>query len=112
MKGDSFCTAAFEGFGLVFRNLGRWSMLFLIGGMFNILGYLFISSGTGLVGYLLITRIEKFSKDLQSPIIPTMVNYNNHLFLGYGFCWICRWSHFHGYLWYFGRCHDALFPIR
>ena len=33
LKGDSFCTAAFEGFGLIIRNLGRFSMLALIGGI-------------------------------------------------------------------------------
>jgi hypothetical protein len=65
--------AAFEGFGVIIRNLGRWSMLFLIGGVFNIIGILFIGSGTGLSGYLLITRIEQFSQKLNSPILPTFV---------------------------------------
>lgn len=73
IKGESFCTSAFEGFGLVFRNLGRWSMLFLIGSFFNFIGMLFISSGTGLVGYLLITRITYYSQRLYSPVLPTMV---------------------------------------
>jgi len=49
-------------------------MLFLIGGMFNILGYLFIASGTGLTGYLLITKIDTYNNELKSPVLPTMVN--------------------------------------
>jgi len=49
-------------------------MLFLIGGSFNFIGKLFISSSSGIVGYLLITRIEKFSTKLNSPILPTAVN--------------------------------------
>jgi len=73
LKGDNFCVAAFEGFGLIFRNLGRWSMLFLIGGFFNLIGILFISSTTGLTGYLLITRIDMFSTKLNSPVLPVFV---------------------------------------
>lgn len=73
LKGDSFCTSAIEGFGLVFRNLGRFSMLYLIGGLFNLLGILFVSSSTGLIGYLLITRIEHFDSKLHSPVIPVVV---------------------------------------
>jgi len=74
LKGDSFCTSAIEGFGLIFRNLGRFSMLYMIGGLFNWLGILFVSSSTGLIGYLLITRINQFDEKLNSPVIPTIVN--------------------------------------
>jgi hypothetical protein len=49
-------------------------MLFLIGGSFTFIGKLFISSGTGIIGYLLITKIEEFNKKLNSPILPTTVN--------------------------------------
>ena len=48
-------------------------MLFLIGGSFNFIGKLFISSGTGIVGYLLITKVEQFNSKLNSPILPTTV---------------------------------------
>ncbi len=76
MKGDSFCVAAFEGFALVFRNLGRWSMLFLIGGFFNIIGIAFIAVCSGLIGYLIITRVDEYSSKLNSPVLPTFVNKN------------------------------------
>ena len=48
-------------------------MLFLIGGSFNFIGKLFIASGTGITGYLLITRVAQFSEKLNSPILPTAV---------------------------------------
>ena len=51
LKGDSFCTAAWEGFGLVIRNLGRFSMLALVGGMFSIVGIIFITVFSGVIGY-------------------------------------------------------------
>lgn len=65
--------AAFEGFALVFRNLGRWSMLFLIGGFFNIIGIAFIACCSGLIGFLIITRVEEYSTKLNSPVLPTFV---------------------------------------
>ena len=37
------------------------------------IGKVFISSGTGIIGYLLITRVEQFSSKLNSPILPTTV---------------------------------------
>jgi hypothetical protein len=50
-------------------------MLYLIGGLFNILGILFVSSSTGLIGYLLITRIDRFNDKLHSPVIPVVVKF-------------------------------------
>jgi len=50
-------------------------MLFMIGGVFNFIGILFISSCTGLIGYLLITRVSEFSSKLNSPVLPTFVKY-------------------------------------
>ena len=34
---------------------------------------LFIGSGTGLVGYLIITRVSYYNDRLNSPVIPTFV---------------------------------------
>lgn len=70
LKGDSFCTAAFEGFGLIIRNLGRFSMLALIGGIFSIIGTLFITILSCVIGYLIITNVDYFSKDLNSCVLP------------------------------------------
>jgi membrane protein DedA with SNARE-associated domain len=83
-------------------------MLFMIGGIFNIIGYLFISSATGLVGYLLITYIDYFNTKLNSPVIPTMV-FIYFLRLGLWICWFHSRSHFNGTIRNLWRCFDALF---
>ena len=72
LKGDSFCTSAFEGFGLIIRNLGRFSMLALIGGIFSLLGTLFITVGSCIIGYFLITEVHYFSDDLNSCVLPVV----------------------------------------
>jgi hypothetical protein len=48
-------------------------MLMIIGGAFNMIGQLFISVGTGIAGYLIITRVPEYSTKLNSPILPTFV---------------------------------------
>ena len=70
LKGDSFCTAAWEGFGLIIRNLGRFSTLAVIGGIFSIIGTIFITVGSCIIGYFLITQVDYFSKDLNSCVLP------------------------------------------
>ena len=72
LKGDSFCTAAFEGFGLIIRNLGRFSMLALIGGIFSLIGTLFITVGSCVIGYFLITKVHYFSDELNSCVLPVV----------------------------------------
>ena len=70
LKGDSFCTAAFEGFGLIIRNLGRFSMLALVSGIFSIVGILFITVCSCVIGYFLITNVPYFSDNLNSCVLP------------------------------------------
>ena len=73
LRSSSFCKAAFEGFGLMVRHLGRFSTLFLIGGFFNLFGCLFIAACSGVIGYMLITHVDYFSSEISSPILPTFV---------------------------------------
>ena len=70
LKGDNFCVSAFEGFGLIIRNLGRFSMLALIGGIFSLIGTIFITVGSCIIGYFLITRVDYFSDQLNSCVLP------------------------------------------
>ncbi len=70
LKGSNFCTAAWEGFGLMIRNIGRFSVLVLIGSLFSLVGTLFISVGSSVIGYFLITKVKYFSEDLNSCILP------------------------------------------
>ena len=71
LKGENFCKSAWEGFGIIVRNLGRFSTLFLIGGFFNLFGMIFIAASSGMIGYLLITNIDTFADKISSPVLPT-----------------------------------------
>ena len=73
LRGKSFCTSAFDGFAIVIRNLGRWTILTMIGGIFNSIGKLFIAGVTGVAGYVIITEVTKYSEKLNSPLLPTLV---------------------------------------
>ena len=72
LKGDNFCTAAWEGFGLIIRNLGRFSTLILLGSFFTLFGMLFIAAGSAVIGYYVITKVEMFNEDLNSPVLPVL----------------------------------------
>jgi len=73
LKGDSFCTAAWEGFGLIVRNLGRFTVLTAIGTIFTVIGTIFISVVSGVIGYFLITKVSYFSDELNSCVLPVVV---------------------------------------
>ena len=73
LKGDSFCTAAWEGFGLIIRNLGRFSTLALIGSLFTTIGTIFISVASGVIGYFVITKVSYFADELNSCVLPVVV---------------------------------------
>ena len=70
LKGDSFCTAAWEGFALIIKNLGRFSVLALMGGILSIIGTIFITVASAVIGYFVITKVEYFSAELNSCILP------------------------------------------
>ena len=72
LKGDSFCTSAFEGFGLIIRNLGRFSVLALVSGIFSLVGTLFITVASCIIGYFLITNVGTFSNELNSCVLPVV----------------------------------------
>ena len=73
LKGDNFCTAAWEGFALIVRNLGRFSSLTAIGAIFSLIGTVFISVASGVIGYFIITKVSYFSDELNSCVLPVVV---------------------------------------
>ena len=73
LKGDSFCTAAWEGFGLIVRNLGRFTALAAIGTVFTTIGTIFISVVSAVIGYFVITKVSYFSDELNSCVLPVVV---------------------------------------
>ena len=73
LKGDNFCTAAWQGFALIIRNMGRFGVLALVGGVLSVIGTICIAVSSAVVGYFVITKVEYFSADLNSYILPVIV---------------------------------------
>jgi hypothetical protein len=73
LKGDSFCTAAWEGYGLIIRNIRRFSSMTVIGAIFSFIGTIFVTIASAIVGYFVITKAEYFSSQLGSVILPVIV---------------------------------------
>jgi len=73
LTGKNFCFAAKDGFLLAMGNPLRYSVLYGIAGIFVLFGKVFISALTGLAAFLVITRWDKFSAQLYSPVIPTLI---------------------------------------
>jgi hypothetical protein len=73
VRGKNFCVSAFEGFGLLIRNLGRFSTLILIGSFFSLFGTIFIAVASGIVGYLFVTNVNPYKSEIDSPIAPTLI---------------------------------------
>lgn len=70
IKGDCFCTAAWEGFALTVRNLGRFSVLALLGKLFCNIGTLFITAASGIMGYLVIRYYGLVIDEIDSAFLP------------------------------------------
>jgi hypothetical protein len=70
IKGDNFCKAAWEGFALTVRNLGRFSILTLLGKLFSTIGTLFISVSSGIIGYLVIQNYGFLKEEINSSFLP------------------------------------------
>ena len=82
IKGDGFCTSAWEGFALIVRNLGRFSILSFIGNLITFIGSIFIGVISSIIGYFIITEIKEFSESLNSCILPVVVFFVIGFFMG------------------------------
>ena len=59
-------------------------MLMLVGGVFNLIGKLFIAIATAFTGYEIIINMPEYKDKLNSPLLPTFVRlylYKNFIFL-------------------------------
>ena len=70
LRGKNFCKAAWEGFALMVKNLGRFSSLILLGSIFSFIGTLFIALATTVAGYFMITKLDYFADKLNSVVLP------------------------------------------
>ena len=82
IKGDGFWTSAWEGYALIVRNLGRFSILSFIGSMFTFISSLFIGVASCVIGYFITIGVKSINESLNSCILPVVVYFIVGLFLG------------------------------
>lgn len=69
----SFCAGARDAFFLIFRNAARFLTLGSLGAIFIFLGKWLVTLSATYIGYLILTRSEKYENELHSPVFPTIV---------------------------------------
>ena len=82
IKGDCFWTSAWEGYALIVRSLGRFSVLSFIGSLFTFISSIFIGVVSCVIGYFIITEVNYFNDSLNSCILPVVVFFIIGWFLG------------------------------
>jgi len=73
LSGKNFCLAAKDAFFIILKNPLRFGVVSSIGGVFILVGKLFISGLTTLGAYLYITESDNYSDSVYSPFIPTLM---------------------------------------
>ncbi len=73
ITGQNFCSSAYDSFYLVFRNAGRFAAFEYLGTIIMFFGKLFIAGCSGIICYVILIKVDYFSKQIYSPIIPTLV---------------------------------------
>lgn len=73
ITGQGFCSSAYDSFYLVFRNAGRFAALEYVGVIIMFFGKLFIAGCSGLICYIILNKVDYFSTQIYSPVIPTIV---------------------------------------
>jgi hypothetical protein len=71
ISGTNFCTSCRDGITLLLRHPLKFGLIGALGEIFVFLGKIFIGVLTALGGYIVITTVDKYSKVLFSPVIPT-----------------------------------------
>ena len=83
ISGDSFWNSAWEGYGLIVRNLGRFSVMSFIGDMFSFISSLFVGVVSSLIGYSIIIGVKSIDESLNSYILPVVLFFVIGFFLGH-----------------------------
>jgi len=73
LSGKSFCGAAKDAFTLVLKNPLRMGVVTSIGSVFVLFGKVFIASITALGAFFTLTYWPRFSTQIYSPFIPTVI---------------------------------------
>jgi len=73
LSGKAFCGAAKDAFVLIAGNPLRMGVVSSIGGIFVFFGKIFIAAITALIAFLVLTNWDRYSENIYSPFIPTLV---------------------------------------
>jgi len=73
LTGKNFCSSAKDAFFLILRNPLRFGVVNGIGAIFIFFGKIFVAAITALIGFLVITKVDRYSAELYSPFIPTFI---------------------------------------
>ncbi len=73
MTGESFCKASEEAFFLAARNVVRLGIVHGLGGLFSLVGEVFISASTAFFAYVILTKTEYYKTNIVTPAVPTLV---------------------------------------
>lgn len=73
LSGKSFCGATRDAFHLIVHNPLRLGVVSSIGGVFVLFGKIFIAAITALIAFLVLTNWDRYSSQIYSPFIPTLL---------------------------------------
>lgn len=73
MTSKGFWSSSQDAFFLMLRNAARFTIAGGIGDIFVVLGKIFITGITALIGYSIITQYPVYSQNLTSPVVPTVL---------------------------------------
>ena len=73
IRGKSFCSAAFDGFDIVWSNAMRYAIVGGVGEIIMFLGKLMISISTTLAFYCLVTYVPSIAQTMLEPILLLIV---------------------------------------
>jgi len=75
MMGTNFCTSAKKAFFLILRNALRFGTVAILGSMIHTIGVLFITAGTAVLGYFVLSGLHP----LMAPAVPIFM----YIMMGY-----------------------------
>lgn len=73
LTSENFCTSAMNGFLLILKHAGKFTLVAGIGNIFMILGKMCIASLTTFLGFIIMMNWNEISDSLDSPTLPLII---------------------------------------
>eukprot|EP00347_Sterkiella_histriomuscorum_P005869 403354968 len=73
LTSENFCTSAMNGFILILKHAGKFTLVSGIGNIFMVLGKMTIASLTTLIGFIIMENWVEIKEALDSPMLPLIV---------------------------------------